>query len=198
MALNLNDLLKKAEKKGIVQQNNSSRPLFLRSWQQESILYSSEDGKLEPNLSQSEAKLGTELEPNLSQSNRKLEPNLSQSEAKLGTELEPNLSQKAAKTDQKTSFSSLVGLQRKIVLFIHEICKTILKQQTNPISIEFIAAQCQSPKSAVRKAIQRLEQKKIILRVAFKNGRGGWTQYQLSDQISQEILMLENQKLEPK
>ena len=221
MPLNLSDLLKKAEKKGILQQSEPASPStqLLRPWQQESVLYSIDEKKLEsklsqstakvetkpkPNLSQSEVKLepinslkGDELEPNLSQTRVKLEPkvkpNLSQSKAKLKS----NLSQTRAKLEPKAVFSSLIGLQRKIVLFIHEICQSILEQQTNPLSIEFIAEQCQSPKSAVRKAIQRLERKGIILRAAFKNGRGGWTQYQLSDQIYQEILMLKNQKLEP-
>jgi len=162
------------------------------------------NGKTEPNLSQSEAKVRS----NLSQSEAKVgpigwadteklepitEPNLSQTRVKLRT----NLSQSEAKVEPNMSFSRLIGLQRKIVLFIHEACLSILDQQTHPLSIEFISNQCHSPKSAVRKAIQRLEQKGVIYRTDFKNGRGGWTRYQLSDQIYQEILRLKNYKVEP-
>lgn len=72
MPLNLNDLLKKAESKGITQKQNStsSSSKFIRPWQQESVLYT--PIKPEPNLSQSEAK----IEPNLSQSEVKLKPNI--------------------------------------------------------------------------------------------------------------------------
>jgi biotin operon repressor len=196
MPLKLNDLLTKAEKKGITKQNPppSSTPIqLLRPWQQESILYVSDDKKLEPNLSQTKAK----LEPNYSQTTAKLEPCITSKKEKVEPKVKSNSSQTTAKLEPKLPFSSLVGLQRKITLFIHEICQTILEQQTNPLSIEFIATRCQSPKSAIRKAIQRLEQKGILIRVAFKNGRGGWTQYQLLNQIYQEILMLKNQKSEP-
>jgi predicted transcriptional regulator len=113
------------------------------------------------------------------------------------SEPELKLNQSGIKTEPKTSFSSLIGLQREIVLLIHEICQTILEQQTNPLSLDFIATQCKCTKSTARKSIQRLEQKGIILRMSFKNGRGGWTKYQLLDQIYQEIRMLKNQKLEP-
>ncbi len=193
MPLNLNDLLKKAESKGITQKQNSpsSPSKFIRPWQQESVLYM--PSKLETNLSQSEAK----PEPNLSQNRVKLKSNLSQIKTKVEPEVKPNLSQSEAKLEPKIHFTSLIGLQRKIILFIHEICQTIIEQRTHPLSIEFISTQCQSPKSAVRKAIQRLEQKKIIIRTDFKNGRGGWTRYQLSDHIYQEVQRIKNHKLEP-
>lgn len=99
--------------------------------------------------------------------------------------------------ESSTSFSNLVGLQRKLVLFIHETRQTIFNQNTNPLSMECIAEQCKVNKHAARKAIQRLEQKKIIIRTSFKVGRGGWTQYKLTEEIIQEILIFKNQNCEP-
>lgn len=91
------------------------------------------------------------------------------------------------------NFSSLVGLQRKITLFIYEACKISRGKITSPLSIEHLADACQTTKLSVQKTIQRLENKKIILRNNFKNGRGGWTQYELSDTIFQEIIQEETQ-----
>jgi hypothetical protein len=53
---------------------------------------------------------------------------------------------------------------------------------------------CQTTKFSVRKTIQRLEEKKIITRNTFKNGRGGWTQYELADVVFKEIMQEETQE----
>ena len=136
MPLNLNDLLKKAEKKGFTQQNTSSSPTqLLRPWQQESILYAPDNQKLEPNLSQSEVKVEppilpiseedasqNKLEPNLSQSRVKgksnlgqVKPNLSQSEVKVETNVEPKpkpkLSQKSSATPRNNLSQSEVKVE---------------------------------------------------------------------------------------
>ncbi len=87
----------------------------------------------------------------------------------------------------------MIGLQRKITLFIYEICKISRSKITNALSIEHIADMCQTTKFSVRKTIQRLENKKIVTRNTFKNGRGGWTRYELSDVIFKEIMQEETQ-----
>lgn len=91
-----------------------------------------------------------------------------------------------------TPFSSLVGIQRKIVLFIHEECKLNRSKITPPLTMEYILASCGSNFATVKKSIQRLEKKRILLRAGFKNGRGGWTRYELADQVYNEILYTEN------
>ncbi len=166
--------------------------------------------KLEPNLSQSRAKLEPQLESNLRQSKVKLEPNLSQSRVKLRTQLEPqlepNLSQCRAKLKStpllSESFFSLIGLQRKILIFIHNQCKICRDKVTFPLSIENIATHCNTTFSSARKALQRLEKKQFIIRKEFKNGRGGWTRYELPNNTFQELMQYENygqtqSKLEP-
>jgi predicted transcriptional regulator len=213
MSLKLNDLLKKAEQKGISKKFAApSSTELLRTWQQESVLFTSE--KLEPNLGQSRAK----LEPNLSQTEAKLEPNLGQSRAKLEpsrsklepkvepklsqtwAKVKPNLGQSRAKLEPKDKIFNIIGLpelQKRVIFYIHEICQTLLERETQALPIRVIAIDCESTVSAVRKALQRLEEMGTIQRIEYKDGRGGWTRYGFPDQIYQEILRLKNQKVEP-
>ena len=170
--------------------------------------------KLEPKLSQTKVK----VEPNLSQSRvkdksnaDKLEPKLSQTKAKVETKLKPKLSQKTqtiprnnlnqteVKAGPSKDFSLLVGLQKQIAIFLFEECQSTLTEETTGLTIDYISMSCNTTKSAARKALQRLEQKKIIIRYEFKNGRSGWTRYKLPDVIYQEIHHLKSlNKLEPK
>jgi DNA-binding transcriptional regulator PaaX len=43
----------------------------------------------------------------------------------------------------------------------------------------------------IRTTIQRLEKKGCIRRIEFKNGRGGWTRYELPESIYHEVLRSE-------
>jgi len=209
MALKLDDLLKKAKDKGY-DLNTPSPPLpkdseILRTWQQESILYSKkhtshnkeDQEKLRTNLGQTEDKVRTQLRTNLGQSEDRTRLNLDQTEDKvrtqLRTKLRTNLGQSEDKKPVSGHFSSLIGLQRKITLFIYEACNISRNRITNALSVEHIANVFQTTKFSVRKTIQRLEEKRIIIRNNFKNGRGGWTQYELSDVIFKEIMQEETQ-----
>ena len=111
-------------------------------------------------------------EKNLSQTKAKHKSNLSQTKDKLEPKPKPNLSQSYV----AETFLSLVGLQRKILLMVFSECKTLRSRTTTPLTIENIAAYCDTTKSAGRKAIQRLEEKGLLLRTCFKAGPGGWTQ----------------------
>ena len=64
-----------------------------------------------------------------------------------------------------------------------------------PLTTEYISTSCHTTKYAAQKAIQRLEGKNILNRFEFKNGRGGWTRYEIPEGIYQEILA---QELRPK
>jgi len=91
-----------------------------------------------------------------------------------------------------TPFSSLVGIQRKIVLFLYEECKLNRSKRTQPLTMEYIKNSCGSTISSIKKSIQRLENKEIVKRTVYKLGRSGWTQYELTDQVYNEILYSEN------
>jgi predicted transcriptional regulator len=112
---------------------------------------------------------------------------------KLKTELKTDLGQSWDKVGTKVNFSSLVGLQRNIIIFLYEICKAFRDKITSPLSIEYIASSCKTTKSSAQKTIQRLEKKRLLKRAEFKNGRSGWTKYELPEFIYQEVLHAETQ-----
>lgn len=157
--------------------------------------------KLEPKLSQSEVK----PEPKLSQSEIKLEPKFSsysKSEAKVEPQprpqLEPKLSQSEAKVEPNDAFSSLVGLQRNALLYIFDSCRFRGSKVSGPIVIQNLATPLNSTPAAIRKAIQRLEQKGCLQRVGYKDGRGGWTEYKVTDDIYGALLIDKSRaKVEP-
>lgn len=98
MPLNLNDLMKKAEKKGIVRKNTGFySEEFLRPWQYESVLFVNDDGtpktsidktrdELKINQEKTRDKTENKREPNVSQTRDKCEPNVIQTRDKC----EPN------------------------------------------------------------------------------------------------------------
>lgn len=162
------------------------------------------EDKLKTNQRQTRDKLGTKVETNQRQTRDKPETNWGQKNTlkqesgdkvgtKLETEVETNWGQSRDKLVKCDYFSSLVGLERKIVFFIYENCKVSRNKITNPLSVERLSVGCQATVSSVKKTVQRLEKKKIILRKKFKNGRAGWTQYELSDTAFQDVIREEMQ-----
>ena len=151
--------------------------------------------ELEPKWSQSGAKVGTELEPKWSRDfplQEKVEP-------QLEPHHEPKWSQSGAKVEPKSSISSLVGLQKKLIFFMFDASKQSRGRVTFPLSIQHISNFLETTSSATKKAIQRLEKKGVISRVEFKDGRAGWTKYELTDSIFQDLLLVESRaKAEPK
>ncbi len=62
-----------------------------------------------------------------------------------------------------------------------------------------MAETARSTVAAVRKALQRLEQKAFLIRAGYKDGRGGWTKYQLPSAAYNALLINETRaKVEPK
>lgn len=120
-----------------------------------------------------------------------------QSEDKVETKLETNYRQSSDKVETNLNFFSLVGNERKIIFYIYNCCKITLDKVTMPLSIENIAHACEINKKSIKKTMQRLTSKGIVIRNKYKNGRAGWTQYELHKTIYSEILQHEsNLKLE--
>lgn len=111
---------------------------------------------------------------------------------KVATELTTLSTTKWQQTDNKVAtrpcFYELVGLQRFIVIYLYENCKIALGRTTTPIALENISASLKTSSGSVKTTLQRLESKKIINRIEFKNGRGGWSRYELSEDIYRELL----------
>ena len=89
------------------------------------------------------------------------------------------------------SFSSLTGIQRQLTLYIYEVCKQTREVITPPLTLEFLSKVCIAKRLSIKKSLQRLEEKAVVARKEFKNGRGGWSRYSLSQITFQEILHCE-------
>jgi predicted transcriptional regulator len=98
------------------------------------------------------------------------------------------LSQSEVKVEPFGTFESLVGLQRDALIFIFDSCLNSGSKISGAITISNIAISLRSTVAAVRKAIQRLEQKGYISRSQFKDGRGGWTKYEIPQGIYSDLL----------
>ena len=145
--------------------------------------------KLETNCIQSEDK----LETNRIQSADKLETNCIQSGDKTGDKLHTKLDTNCIQLNQKPiSFSRLIGAQKTLVFFIYLETKTAGSIITQPLTIDYIISCVNMSKSTVKTTLQRLEKKGCLLRSEYKNGRGGWSQYSLQEDIFREIMRNEN------
>ncbi len=149
----------------------------------------------EPKWSQSGAKPEPLHKPIMSQSGAKPEPKISENSV-ITTNHEPQpeplhkpiMSQSGAKPEPNNEFYSLVGLQKNSLLFIFETCLKNGSKTSSPISSSNLAIGLESTVAAVRKATRRLEEKGFIIRSQFKDGRGGWTKYELPNNIYSELL----------
>ncbi len=178
---------------------------------------SQSEAKVEPELSQSEAKHEPLLKPKLSHNEVEVETNLSQSEAKVEPELqkktklqdkvepqpepqlETNLSQSEAKVEPTRQLESLTGLQRESLFYIFDSCLKNGSKISGLISISNVALTLKTTTAAARKAIQRLEAKRYISRSSYKDGRGGWTKYEVPHPVYLELLTSQTRaNLEPK
>ena len=196
MSLSLQELMKKAADKGITAEKNKKdkSEIILRPWQQESVLFKAEETGLteEIRTGKNQKKPRTNLGQSWDKPRTTKEQEIDKPRTEPRTNPRTNLGQTQDKCVNNTQFSSLVGLQRNIAIFIYESCKISRGEITSPLSLEHIAICCKTTKLSAQKTIQRLEKKGIILRNNFKTGRSGWTQYLLPKTVFQEIFQEES------
>jgi hypothetical protein len=160
--------------------------------------------KPETNSEQTENKLSTqprtELRTNAEQTENNgesLDPKTEQTENKLSTqprtELRTNTEQTENKLGTISSFSQLVGLQRKIIEIVYDFCRSSGEKNTDRLSLQFLAHACNSSPAVVQVTTRRLIIKGVLLKFDSKEGRGGWTRYALPDAVYREIFQLETQ-----
>ena len=236
MALNLKDLIAKAESKGIKPKEVSPAPTpFLKPWQEESVLFrnantpnktlsveeknnlkentETKQVKIDQNLAINQQKTVNKLETNSKQSVNKLETNSKQSVNKsvnklraenenrkqsvittvntTVNKLETNSKQSVNKTVNNFDFSSLVGLQRSVLIMIYESCKNNRSKFSQPLTLEHLASHLNTSTKSIKTTIQRLVKKGNLERVESKNGRGGWTKYTIQNSLHQSMLQNE-------
>jgi len=150
------------------------------NWQQTD---NSQDVKPTTNWQQTDNKLATKEEP-VSETGNKVA-------TKLTTLSATNWQQTDNKLATNISFSQLIGLQKNIIIFLYNACKRVRGKTTDGITLDHFASNLNASSSTVKTTLQRLEKKNCIIRIAFKNGRGGWSKYELAENIFRELLLLE-------
>jgi hypothetical protein len=154
--------------------------------------------KVETNSQQTSNKVATKPKTKWQQSSNKVAVK-NQNPQQSGNQTSNTIRNKAATNSQqtgnkpatKTAFSELVGLQRDIIIFICHECKNSRSRITEALTLEHMAISLKRSTGAIRTTIQRLEKKGCLLRAGFKNGRGGWSRYELPDSIYHDVLRSE-------
>ena len=106
----------------------------------------------------------------------------------LVTQLVTNNEQTSNKLVTKTDFASLVGLQRNCILYIYNSCRFIGSKTSGQIAMENMASTCKSTTGAMHVTVERLKKKEVITLARSKEGRGGWRQFTLSDEIYNALI----------
>tara|TARA_R110000868_G_scaffold207266_2_gene456230 strand:+ start:243 stop:1745 length:1503 start_codon:yes stop_codon:yes gene_type:complete len=153
------------------------------------------DNKVKTNRQQTDNKPTTNSQQpvgNMLAKNQKWQQTGNESGNKTGNKVETKWQQTDNKVATKTVFSELVGLQRDIVTFICHECKNSRSRVTEALTLEHIAMSLKRSTGAIKTTIQRLEKKGCLTRVEFKNGRGGWSRYEVQDHIYHDTLRSES------
>lgn len=88
--------------------------------------------------------------------------------------------------------SYLTGIQKQLVILFYSSCKKTRSHVTEEFSLINIADALNIKVGSVKTSLRRLEEKKFIVSVEFKKGRGGWTKFELPDYVYRDLL--ENEK----
>lgn len=94
------------------------------------------------------------------------------------------------KPETTINLHDLSKAQLKLIQVIFLLTKNTNTKTTPPVEIELLANQTGLNISTIKKTIQRLEVKGLLKRVAFKNGRGGWSQYNLAKNLEDQLKVL--------
>ena len=108
------------------------------------------------------------------------------------TEVVTNWEQSGNKVVTIPSFSELIGLQKNLIIFIYNSCKLERNKSTQALTLEHLTDTFKVSAGTVKTTIRRLERKNCIKRISFKNGRGGWSKYELTESLFMELLQLES------
>lgn len=163
--------------------------------------------------SETEHKPDTEAHTNRTQTGHKVDTNRTQKRAQTGhkldtavlreckdsekldtkpdTRADTNRTQTEHKPDTKRHFGELIGLQRRLVVFVYRSCQKERAKISEPLTSEHVASSLQIQAGSVKTSFRRLEEKKFLRRHSFKNGRGGWARFELSDEVFNTLLHLE-------
>jgi hypothetical protein len=160
------------------------------------------DNKAEANKTQHKPDTNYTQKPNTNSTQSEHEiiidaSNITQTTHKLNTKLNTPKTQSRYKPHtnltQTTHISALIGIQRKMLLFLFDECKKARSRITEPLSIIHISQAMEIPTGSIKTSISRLCEKQFIKISSFKNGRGGWSSYEIPDATYKELLQMETQ-----
>jgi hypothetical protein len=161
---------------------------------EDAIKWQQSGNKPKTNRKQTRNKVATKLQQPVNNIGSKKE-NWQQSGNQTGNTIDNKVATNWQQTDNKlatkTAFSELVGLQRNILILMCHECKNSRSRTTEALTLEYLSVSLKCSPSVIKTTIQRLEKKGCLLRVAFKNGRGGWSKYELPDNVYHDVLRSE-------
>jgi hypothetical protein len=181
----------------------SSDKEYVRIWRQESTLYEENKPTInrqetgnKPTINRQES--DKELTINRQESDKQKSPVSAyrqESDKEVASKPTSEKARKRQETDYKPNieyvYSSLVGLEKTLTEFIYKECQIARSKVTKALSLEYIEKAINKTKGSIKNTLQHIEKKGVIKRFKFKNGRGGWTQYELPDDIYNEIFQFE-------
>ena len=96
-----------------------------------------------------------------------------------------------SKVVAKNTFFALSGIQKELLEVLYSSCRNMGQKVTQKLSIQYLKEQVNKDTGTTKNAVHRLIKKHLISKYQFKNGRGGWTQYRLTDSVYSELLQNE-------
>ncbi len=147
-------------------------------------------------LEQSDNKVVTEPVTKLEQSDNNFGMLLNETYNKVVTEPVPQpvtkLEQTCNKVITNSSVEALSGIQQNVLRFIYYSCRESGGKVSSAISIKNLAISVRASVGVARTSANRLERKGFIRRFEYKDGRGGWTRYELPDEVYRQLLFRES------
>ena len=98
----------------------------------------------------------------------------------------------------KNCISSLTGIQRKSLFFIHENIRQTSSKTSEKLNQIHIAEGIKCNIGSVKTSIRRLENKQFVVREEYWPGRGGWSRYSIPLNIYTQIVEYQNSSLKNK
>ncbi|MEZ4816332.1 MAG: hypothetical protein R3A80_14200 [Bdellovibrionota bacterium] len=122
---------------------------------------------------------------------------------KLRSNLEQNLDQTSNRTSNKlrtvpavaTMPSALIastsGLKQTILFYLYLRCKLNAEKTTGPIKIGEISTYSETTVLSAQEIVRRLVRANLLQRESVKEGRGGWTDYRIPNEVFAELQRLD-------
>jgi hypothetical protein len=101
--------------------------------------------------------------------------------------IEPTPDRILMKRKDASNFSSLSGLERELVLYLHDLCVSNRSTQTPPVSNSYLSPIFNRSSDTIKTTLRRIQAKGLIKRLEYLSGKGGFTVYEISEETHQEI-----------